>query len=77
MLESRCLWQRERNRYILLIIDFVDIIIAAIINKLRKRKRMCNFFRIFVTGFFKVHFGWNPSIYFQHLAGRLTEEIHY
>ena len=52
MLESRCLWQRERNRYILLIIDFVDIIIAAIINKLRKRKRMCNFFRIFVTGFF-------------------------
>ena len=52
MLESRCLWQRERNRYILLIIDFVDIIIAAIINKLRKRKRMCNFFRIFVTDFF-------------------------
>lgn len=65
MLESRCLWQRERNRYILLIIDFVDIIIAAIIDKLRKRF------------FFKVHFGWNPSIYFQHLAGRLTEEIHY
>ena len=52
MLESRCLWQRERNRYILLIIDFVDIIIAAIIDKLRKRKRMCNFFRIFVTAFF-------------------------